>query len=285
MDALAALLDKYVETFFVGFLLVIPIILIANGRIPLRKYNEAISLFFELGSTHQNVQTIKISFVFLAIFSCGLFFKSITFWIFEDVHEKVIAYTECKPRIIDDMPDIASECKCKDSDYSQFELSRRDFFLGLLGNTNKTFTDCRMKIYLSHLPKQAKWFINQPQSYRERVESLERNITVSQGLMFSSVMAIATSGLRLIEPLIRLICLTGIFMFQLLHIRIDQNGEIKTVKTVKTILQMLLYILCGTALYILSFRTWWALEERYHTRIYVAEQFVNKPPKPEKEDG
>ena len=244
MEALASLLDKYVETFFVGFLVVMPGILIANGNITASRVGDDIALFFGLGSASKNAQTIKLIFFFLAIFSSGLFFKSITYWVFEGTHEKVVAYTECKYRSIKGDP--SNPKKCDHNGCQKFEISVEDYWLDQLWNNSNN--SCRIENYLNHLPKQARWFVLQRESYNAQIESIGRNITISQGFMFSALVAIFASLMKLV------------------YILRDRT----------VILSTAIYILCGVAFYMLSFRTWWALEERYHMRIIVSEQFLSK---------
>lgn len=233
MEALVSLLDKYVETFFVGFLLVAPAFMIANANSKTHSFNKTIAGLFGLNSDHNNFYTLRLIVIFLVIFSSGLFFKSVTYLVFGTTHEKVIAYTECRINSVKDN----SRCE-------NFILSKEDFLLGLLSKIDR----CREESYLNHLSKQAKWFILQRESYSSQIESIGRNITITQGFMFSAVMVILVSLIKLI------------FGFR--------NKAVA--------LNMSIYLLCGVAFYLLCFKTWWALEERYHMRIIVSEQFLSK---------
>lgn len=233
MEALVSLFDKYVETFFVGFLLVAPVILIANGNSIANRFIETIIHFFGFESDSRNSQTLKVIIIFLTIFSSGLFFKSLTYLVFGSIHEKVIAYTECKYHTIK-----------KDGNCKEFELSGKDYLLGLLSNEDK----CREQNYLNHLSKQAKWFVLQRESYNSQIESIGRNITISQGFMFSAIVIVVVSLGRLVFSL----------------------------RDKTDFLNMTICFLIGVAFYWLCLNTWWSLEEIYHMRIIVSEQFLDK---------
>jgi hypothetical protein len=243
MEALATLFEKYVETFFIGFITAIPILMVLNGKNIAGKIYKVIGL----ESTSNNLQAIKTMLFVFFIFSFGLFFKSMTYWIFEGEHKKVILYTECKYRSIKKNLDKQKECDCLEG-YEEYGFS---FLPDLLSNDldNEKNRSC---LYLDHLSKQTRWYIFGRESYNAQIESIGRNITISQGLVFSSLLLILVSLIKLIHALIA-----------------------RTIKK-KDVLKIGVYILCGIVLYGFSFRTWRALEERYHIRIYIAAQFLNK---------
>lgn len=267
MDSLSGLLDKYVETFFVGFVTSVPFIwFLTSFDIKIKDIFSNFLESFGLEGTSNNAQALRIFSLIVCVFGMGLFFKSATYFIFENVHEKVVAHSEClinNPKVNKAQQNPVEKTDSKQDGDSQAvaiqnknpcDMSQRelgDYFLFICNKSSEEFSD---KFFNTHLPKQINWFVNQPDSYGKQIESIAKNITVAQGILISSLLGILASIWKIVVALYQ------------------RSFKYK---------QLGLLAMFGL-LYFLSFITWWTVEVRYHTRIAVAfkENLLNEPANP-----
>ncbi len=187
MEAFANLFDRYVETFFVGFLTIIPIAIFFKDSV-IKMLYEIIENVLEVetddSSKAKTGKPVKFSFVFITIFGLGLFFKSMTYWVFEDIHHKVIAFTEAK---YTSSNNENKKYMFTISDYLFFLPSEVLGFIDTKFPIDDDINGHAMELYLQNLRKQEEWFILDQDSHKNQVENIGRNITIAQGVIFSSI--------------------------------------------------------------------------------------------------